>query len=160
VSVTAPSPLDKSRGGRRTVIYRDALGRTWDAVVQGPGSNKTHSVTITTTTGTPNIVATAGTFSALDVGAAISGDDANTGAGRTILSVQDSTHATMSGNAAATDAVGTAATLTRTVAANGYKVAVTSRRSAGSGAGAIFDNVPLASSLKGSTAAIINRSTV
>jgi hypothetical protein len=30
---------DKSRGGRRTVTYRDANGKTWDALVLGEGTN-------------------------------------------------------------------------------------------------------------------------
>lgn len=138
----------KAKGGKRTVRYRDALGRIWDALVLGAGTNNVHAVTITTVTGTPAIIATAGTFDAVkDVGAAITGDDANTGVGRTILSVQDATHATMSGNAAATDAVGTAATLTRTATVGGAKLLITSRR--GLGANAIVDDVPRATSQKG-----------
>lgn len=109
---------------KRWTWFRDAKGTMRLVKLLTSGGNTSRSVTITTTSGQKTIVATAGTFdtTGLDVGAALSGNNTNTGAGNTIASVQDSTHATMTNNAAATDAVGTATTVTRTAALGGGKI--------------------------------------
>lgn len=110
-----PIRIPRTIRKRNTVRYKDARGVSRMVTVLGVATNAAKSVTVTTTSGSPNIIATVGTFdtTGLDVQAAVSGNNTNTGAGRKILSVTDSTHAVMDGNAAATDAVGTATTLTR-----------------------------------------------
>jgi hypothetical protein len=119
--------LVKSTRGWPWVTYRDIKGITRRSRVLAVGTDTVSavtvatadkSVTVTTVTGTKNLIATAGVFTSADEGSVLRGNDTNITAGTKIVTVVDATHAVTDTNSIATDAVGTATSVTlRTITA-------------------------------------------